>query len=153
MMKIMICVFILLSFQSCSSSEIKNRPYYEVINEVWKKQGTIEDLEKQLGKPDVLSSEKAEYLFPGSKIPQIHFGLKKDGRLESVLLFLEEGKIDKFKTYLNCQWLETKGQKQISDAIYLTHEGYCKDAQIRFNYFSSLHSYEIWWGSRLKALK
>jgi hypothetical protein len=153
MMKIIIYVFILSSFHSCSSSEIKNQPYYEVINEVWNKQGTIEDLEKQLGKPDILNTEKAEYLFPGSKIPQMHFGLKKNGRLESVLLFLEEGKIEKFKSYLNCHWLESKGQKQISDAIYLTHEGYCKDAQIRFNYFSSLHSYEIWWGPKLKDSK
>jgi len=149
-MKLIVGVFILLSFLSCSSSDRSIRPSYEAINEIWLKQGTIQDLEKKLGKPDIFDDEKAEYLFPDSKVPQMHFEFSKDGKLESALLFLEESKLDEFKSFLKCQWLETKGQRQIADAIYLTHEGRCKDAQVRFNYFSSLRSYEIWWDVKLK---
>lgn len=153
MMKLINCVFILSSFLSCSSNDIRSRPDYEIINDIWVKQGDIQDVMKKLGKPDILDSKKAEFLFLNSKVPKMHFDLYQNGKINSALLFLEESRIDEFKSFINCQWSETKGQKQISDAIYLTHEGRCKDMQIRFNYFSSLRSYEIWWDSKLKVLK
>lgn len=149
-MKHIIGVFILLSFLGCTSNDRSSRPSYEVINEIWTKQGTIQDLEKMLGRPDIVDNEKSEYLYPNSRVPQMHFEFSKNGKLESALLFLEEGKLAEFKSFLKCQWLETKGQKQIADAIYLTHEGHCKDVQVRFNYFSSLRSYEIWWDSKVR---
>lgn len=153
MMKLISCVFILSSFLSCSSIGRNHRPDYEIINNIWTKQGDVQDVVKNLGKPDILDSKKAEYLFPNSKVPKMHFDLNQNGEINSALLFLEENRIDEFKSFINCNWTETKGQTQISDAIYLTHEGRCKDKQIRFNYFSSLNSYEIWWDSKLKVLK
>ena len=152
-MKLIPCVFILLSFLSCSSNDRRSRPDYEIINDIWTKQGDFEDVVGKLGRPDILDSKKAEYLFPKSKVPKMHFELNQNGKINSALLFLEESRISEFKSFINCQWYETKGQKQISDAIYLTHEGRCKDKQIRFNYFSSLNSYEIWWDSKLKVSK
>jgi hypothetical protein len=140
-------------FLNCSSNNRVNRSDYEIINDIWSTQGDVQDIVKQLGKPDILYNHKAEYLFTDSKVPKIHFKLKPNGKVESALLFLEESRIDEFKSFINCQWSETKGQKQISDAFYLTHKGRCKDIQVRFNYFSSLRSYEIWWGSELKAVK
>lgn len=153
MMKLIKCVFILSSFLSCSSNDIGSLPDYEIINDIWTKQSDVQDVMKKLGKPDILDSKKAEYLFPNSKVPKMHFDINQNGKINSALLFLEESRIAEFKSFINCQWSETKGQKQISDAIYLTHEGRCKDKQIRFNYFSSLNSYEIWWDSKLKVLK
>jgi hypothetical protein len=153
MMKLIICIFILSFFLNCSSNNRVYRPDYEIINDIWSTQGDVQDIVKNLGKPNIFDSEKVEYLFPNSKVPKIHFKLKPNGKVESALLFLEESRIDEFKSFINCQWSETKGQKQISDAIYLTHEGRCKDIQVRFNYFSSLRSYEIWWGSKLEAVK
>jgi len=146
MMKLIVCVFIFSSFLSCSSSGGRNSPEYEIINEIWTKQGDVQEIVKRLGKPDIFNNQKAEYLFPHSKVPKMHFDLTQDGKISSALLFLEESKIAEFKLFINCEWSETKGQKQIADAIYLTHEGRCKDIQVRFSYFSSLHSYEVWWG-------
>lgn len=152
-MKFAISFFIIFLFYSCSSNSRQIRPSYEVINEIWKNQGDVQDVQKKLGKPNIIDSKKAEYFFPDSKVPQMHFEFNQKGKLESALLFLDESKIDEFKSFLDCHWSEKKGKKQIADAIYLTHEGRCEVAQVRFNYFSSLHSYEVWWDSKIKILK
>ncbi len=152
-MKFAISFLIIFLFYGCSSNSGKIRPSYEVINEIWKNHGDVQDVQKKLGKPDIIDGKKVDYFFPDSKVPQMHFEFNQKGKLESALLFLEESKIDEFKSFLDCHWSEKKGKKQIADAIYMTHEGRCEDAQVRFNYFSSLHSYEVWWDSKLKILK
>jgi hypothetical protein len=152
-MKLTITTLIMSVFYSCSSNVVKVRPSYEVINEIWKNQGNAQDVQRNLGKPDIIDSKKAEYFFPDSKVPQMHFEFSQEGKLQSALLFLDESKIDEFKSFLDCHWSEKKGKKQIADAIYMTHEGRCEDAQVRFNYFSSLHSYEIWWDLKPKVSK
>lgn len=152
-MKFAIAFLIMSLIYSCSSNNGRTQPSYEMINEIWQNQGDVQDIQKKLGRPDIIDGEIVEYLFPNSKIPQMHFKFNQKGNLETALLFLEESQVDEFKSFLNCHWLEEKGKKQIADAIYLTHEGRCKDAQVRFKYFSSLRSYEVWWDSKLKILK
>lgn len=133
---------------ACTSSEKRRLPDYEVITEVWNKNGTVHDLEALFGRPDIRDSQKAEYMFPNSKIPRMHFNFNAQGQLETALLFLDQPQLNEFKAFINCDWLEKKGKKQMADAIDKTHEGSCKTKPIRFSYFSSLNSYEIWWDKK-----
>ena len=49
---------------------------------------------------------------------------------------------------INEEWIEKTGKKQTADYIDKTHIGQCKGKQIRFSYFSSLNSYQIWWDKK-----
>jgi hypothetical protein len=133
---------------ACTSAENRKLPAYEVINEVWKKNGRVQDLEGPFGRPDIHDSQKTEHMFPNSKIPRMHFNFNAQGQLETALLFLEQHQLDEFKAFINCDWLEKKGKRQIVDVIDKTHEGRCKTKPIRFIYFSALNAYEIWWDKK-----
>jgi hypothetical protein len=130
---------------SCTSREVRPATAYEVINELWLKGGTLQDLENRLGKADTSSSRKAEYKFPGSRVPQMHFNFNNEGKLESALIFIESNKLDQVKMIIGCDWIEQKGQKRTADFIDKSHEGYCRGKPIRFSYFASLNSYQLWW--------
>ncbi len=141
---------IILSFvlAACTSKEIKRFPAYEMIHEAWVKNDSVEDLKNKLGNPDLMNGKVAEYMFPNSKVPKMHFQFNTKGELESALLFLDQSKLQEFKNFVGCEWVEKTGKKQTADFIDQTHEGRCKSKPIRFNYFSSLNSYQVSWDKK-----
>jgi hypothetical protein len=147
-MKLTFLLVLSVLLTSCSSKEARLLSDYEAINEVWERNGTIKDLEKYFGNPSIIEKQKAEYTFPNSKVPKMHFQFTKEGKLEIALLFLEQDKLDGFKSFIGCQWIEKAGKKETSDFIDQTHEGQCKNKPISFSYFSSLNSYQVWWNKK-----
>jgi hypothetical protein len=143
-MKTLLLSFIFI-LMACTSKEVKRPPVYQLINEVWSKNGSIDELKNKLGSPDLVNGKVAEYMFPNSKIPKMHFQFNAGGKLESALLFLDQTLLQEFKNFMGCEWIEKTKKKQIADFIDKTHEGQCKSKPIRFSYFSSLNSYQIWW--------
>lgn len=139
---------VVLLLTACTSKEVKRTSDYEVINEVWEKNGSIEDLKNKFGSPDLISDKVAEYMFPNSRVPKMHFQFNSKGKLQSALLFLDQTKIQEFKKFIGCEWIENTGKKQTADFIDKTNEGQCKSKPIRFSYFSSLNSYQVWWNKK-----
>ena len=142
---LIISAFLLVA---CTSKEIKQLPVYEVINDVWLKSSTIEDLKNKLGDPDLLTGKVAEYMFPNSKVPKMHFQFNSEGKLETALFFLDENELQKLKKFIGCEWIEKTEKKQTADFIDKAYEGQCKSKPIRFSYFSSLNSYQVWWDKK-----
>ena len=85
-MKILLIVLSFL-FIACTSKEIKELPVYGVVHEVWMKNGSLEDLKNKLGNPDFVKGKVAEYMFPNSKVPKMHFQFNGEGKFEAALLF------------------------------------------------------------------
>ncbi len=138
-------VFILTA---CTSKEVKKPPIYQVINEMWSQESSIEDLKNKLGSPDLVNGKVAEYMFPNTKVPKMHFQFNVRGKLESALIFLDQTKLQEFKNFIASEWIEKTGKKQTADFIDKTYEGQCKSKPIRISYFSSLNSYQVLWDKK-----
>lgn len=140
--------FFVFVLTACTSKDVKRPPVYQTINELWIKNGSLEELKNKLGTPDLVNGNFAEYMFSNSKVPKMHFQFNAEGHLEAALLFLDLTKLQEFKTFIGCEWIEKTGKKQTADFIDKTYEGQCKTKPIRFSYFPSLNSYQIWWDKK-----
>lgn len=145
-MKLIQVILMMSLMISCSLNSKKNLQQYEIVNNLWQKKSKLNDVTDTFGIPNESSAKKVVYFFPNSKILKIQFTFNSQDQIETAFLFLEKNEIENLKSFINCKWNETIGSKQIVSTTYLTHQGNCLDYPLRFNYFSSLKSYEIWWG-------
>ena len=144
-MRIML-IPILIFFFSCSTKSIvEEKEKYVLMNNLWQKETTIEDIKKNFGNNFKDVEGGIIYTFPNSKFPEMGFFLNASKKLREQFIFIDEISLVHFKEAIKCEWKETEEKKTTAYYTRTIKKGFCKNLSIIYETYPSLNALEVRW--------
>lgn len=139
--------FIVLIFCiSCSSkSTNQSKDKYILMNDLWQKKATDEEVKKSFGDNSKKVDSGVIYTFPNSNFPEIGFFFDSSTKLREQFAFMDEASLERFKKVIKCDWKETEEQREIAHYTRTIKKGSCSDLSISYETYPSLNAFEVRW--------
>lgn len=136
---------LLLIISACTSNADNKKNKYLVLNELWKKRSTRSEVVKMLGNDYVKTDSGILYRYPNSKRPEIGLFFDSSNRLIEQFVFMDEQRLQLFKSAIDCKWQETEEKKDIAHYQRIIKKGTCPALFIHYETYLDLNAYEVRW--------
>ena len=138
-------LFLIFLISACTSSAENKKSKYIVLNDLWEKRSTRNDVIKALGDDYVKTDSGVLYLYPNSKRPEIGLFFDSSNRLTEQFVFIPEQALQQLKSAINCKWQETAEEKDIAHYRRIIKRGTCTSLSISYETYLDLNAYEVRW--------
>jgi hypothetical protein len=144
-MRTILFMFFAFCFSCSTKSTDQLRDKYTLMNDLWQKKATAEDVKKTFGDNFKEVASGIIYTFPNSKFPELGFFFDSSNKLRGQFAFMDEASLGRFKKTLKCNWQETQEERTIAHYIRTIKKGLCTDLSISYETYLSLNAYEVRW--------
>lgn len=138
--------FILILCFSCSTkstNEMKDK--FVLMNDLWQKKVTAEDVKKMFGENFKEVDSGIIYTFPNSKFPEQGFFFDSSQKLRGQFAFMDEASLVRFKKALGCDWKESEEKRTVAHFERTIKKGLCPKLSMSYETYPGLNAYEFRW--------
>ena len=130
---------------ACSSKPDSPLKKYVLLDSLWKKDATKEEVIQLLGSEYKEAHGGVIYTFQDSKsIESGHFFDNSQKLIEQFIILDEESLAD-LKVVTSCSWNESKKNESIGHTVYSVSRGKCTDKNISYEFKPGSNNYEVRW--------
>lgn len=135
-----------LSFlMACTSKQDAPLKKYVLMDSLWKKDATKEEVIQLLGSEYNEAHGGVIYTFPDSKsIESGHFFDKSQALVEQ-FIFLDEKSLADLKIVTSCSWNESEKNESVGHTVYSVRRGKCTEKNISYEFKPGSNHYEVRW--------
>lgn len=140
-----VLLLFLMTFVSCSSSFKKTSKPYVLMNSLWKKSASKEEVVETLGSEYKNIEGGIRYYYPEipDSVKSAHFF--ESDKLVEQFIFLDETSLSDFLVQIPCSWEKNAKRKNHGHTFYIVKEGRCVKDNITYQYLPGNGHYEVRW--------
>jgi len=144
-MKMIVFVLLNLCFSCSTKSTNQIKDNNILMNDLWQKKATAEDVKKVFGDNFKQVDSGIIYTFPSSKFPERGFFFDSSDKLRGQFIFMNKAALENFKKAITCDWKESEEKKTIAHYTKMIKKGSCSSLSISYEADPSLNAFEVRW--------